>query len=593
MAQPWHTTEAGTQTYLTADLACARVAEQTSPAKVASVPISNLNASYPAPPARRALRFTALIFVWFACLSLPIGANAQQQQAPELLTYDELVQLYEQETPPAALQQKLHQLLTTPFVSNAASARGVTPLLPKTAALGPFLRVVEWNIEQGLEYDAIMNAFTDPAGFARLIDAKENPPGSEKQKLILQQVELLKEADVIVLNEVDWGLRRTDYRDVAADLAAALGMNYAYGVEFVEVDPIALGREKFEELSAEERAELLPEISVDQARYRGLHGNAILSRFRLDNVRLEPFANQPHDWYKDERASVRPLEKGKRKAAAAIFQEKMQREVRRGGRMMLTAEIRDARLPDGRVTIVATHLEDKSKPSGRRKQLEELLARIKKRTGPVVVAGDMNTSTHNGTPLSAERLLKDRLGSKSFWIKQGLSLLTGIKLPTLLLGGVNAYRTQADPTVRSVPLVASNPEAKFFDRLKDFRFADGAAFDFRGERARSVDEKDGPLANSNQRGDKGFITTFEVERTIGFIGKYKLDWIFVRPPALSQPYSKHGPHRFAPHFGRTLKSLNDALPDRISDHSPLVVDLPLEEPRLIRRKRTPAVVGAL
>ena len=163
-----------------------------------------------------------------------------------------------------------------------------------------------------------------------------------------------------------------------------------------------------------------------------------------------------------------------------------------------------------------------------------------------------------------------------------------------MLGGLNAYRTQADPTVRSVPLIASNPEAKFFDRLKDFRFADGAAFDFRAERARSVDQKDGPLANSNQRGDKGFITTFEVERTIGFVGKYKLDWIFVRPPALSAPYKKQAPHRFAPHFGGTLKSLNNALPDRISDHSPLLVDLPLNEPRIMGRKRTrAATAGAL
>jgi len=535
-------------------------------------------------PRTRALMVRALLFAWFACLLFPLVANAQQQ-SPELLTYDELVQLYEEQAPPAALQHKLNQLLTTPFVNNAASTRGVIPLLPKTTTLGPFLRVVEWNIEEGLEYDAVMNAFTDPESFAKLIDAKDYPPGSEKRKLILQQIALMKEADVIVLNEVDWGLRRTDYRDVAADLAAALGMNYAYGVEFVEVDPIALGLEKFEELSPEERAELLPEISIDRSRYRGLHGNAILSRFRLDNVRLEPFKYQPHDWYKDELASVRPLEKGKREAAGVIFQEKMQREVRRGGRMMLSAEISDARLPNGHVTIVATHLEDKSEPKGRRKQLEELLARIKKTSGPVIVAGDMNTSTHNGTPLSAERLLKNRLGSKSFWIKQGLGLLTGIKLPTVLLGGLNAYRTQSDPTVRSIPLVASNPEAKFFDRLKDFRFAGGGAFDFRGERERSIGKKDDPLANSNQRGDKGFITTFEVERTIAFVGKFKLDWIFVRPPGLSKPYDKKGPHRFAPHFGRTLKDLNDALPDRISDHSPLIVDLPLNEPRLIRRKR--------
>lgn len=540
-----------------------------------------------------ALTFKLWLLASFACLLIPVAADAQPE-APKLLTYDELVQLFEQETPPEALQNKLRLLLTTPFVSNAASERGVKPHLPNTARLGRVVRVVQWNVERGLEYDAIRSTLIgDAAGFAKLMDSTLYPRGSEKRKLILQQVQLLKQADVIVLNEVDFGMRRTDYRNVAADLASALQMNYAYGVEFVEVDPIALGLEKFEELSPADRAELAREISIDPARYRGLHGTAILSRFPLENVRLEPFEHQPHDWYKDELKSVRPLEAGKRKAGELIFQEKVLREVRRGGRMMLTAEIADARLPGGRVLVVATHLESKTKPEGRRKQLEELLARIKDTSMPVVLAGDMNTTTNDSTPISAERLLKNRLGSKSFWLKQGLGLLTGIKLPTLLLGGLNTYRKQADPTVRSIPLVASNPEAEFFDKLKDFRFTDGNAFDFRGERLRSVGGKDDTLANSNQRGGKGFITTYEVERTIAFVGKFKLDWIFVRPPALTDHDDAEQPHRFAPHFGRTLKSLNDALTARISDHSPVMVDLPLGEPRPVKgRRRRTATRGA-
>jgi hypothetical protein len=280
------------------------------------------------------------------------------------------------------------------------------------------------------------------------------------------------------------------------------------------------------------------------------------------------------------------LETGKRKAGELVFREKIQREVRRGGRMMLTAEITDQRIPSGRMTIVATHLEDKTKPKGRRQQLNELLKRISTTNTAVVVAGDMNTSTHDGTPLSIERALKNRFGSKSFWAKQALGILTGVKLPTLLLTGMNTYRTQADPTVKSIPLVASNPEAEFFDDLKDFRFADGNAFDFRGERERSIGGKDDTLANSNERGNKGFITTFEVERTIGFVGKFKLDWIFVRPVSLTDPYDKKQPYRFAPHFGRTLKTLNEGPKDRISDHAPVMVDLPLDEPRLVRSKRS-------
>jgi endonuclease/exonuclease/phosphatase family metal-dependent hydrolase len=521
----------------------------------------------------------SLLLVFLLLLTNAAVIKAQEQ-TPELFTYAELVQLYETQPLLPSLQAKLDRLLTTPFVSNAASARGVQPALPKDAKLGTFIRVVQWNIERGIEYDAISAALTNPARFARLIDPSAHPRGSSDRKTILQQVELLKQADVIVLNEVDWGMKRTEYRNVAADLAAALRMNYAYGVEFVEVDPIALGTEEFEELSTEDRAKLKEQITVDKARYRGMHGTAIFSRFTLQNVRLQPFENQPHDWYKQEIESVKPLEAGKRKASDVVFREKVEREVRRGGRMVLTADIIDERIPGGSVKIVATHLEDKTKPDGRRKQLEELLNRLSAETVPVIVAGAMNTSTHDGTPLSIERALKNRLGSKSFWAKQALGILTGVKLPTLLLTGMNTYRTQADPTVKSIPLVASNPEAEFFDKLKDFRFADGNSFDFRGERERSIGAKDDPLANSNERGDKGFVTTFEVERTIAFVGKFKLDWFFIKPPVLTDPYAKDAPHRFAPHLGRTLQALNEAPKERISDHAPITVDLPLDEPPL-------------
>jgi len=220
-----------------------------------------------------------------AFLVITCAANAQQQSA-ELFSYSDLVQLYEQQTPPEALQNKLLRLLTTPFVNNRASARGVKPVLPTTSNLGKSLRIVQWNIERGIEYDAVRAALSSPTSFAKFIDSTVNPRGSKERNTIVQQVALLKDADVIVLNEVDWGIKRTDYRNVAADLATALGMNYAYGVEFVEVDPIALGLEKFEELSEKDRRELSAEISVDPSRYRGLHGSAILSRFPLQNVRL-------------------------------------------------------------------------------------------------------------------------------------------------------------------------------------------------------------------------------------------------------------------------------------------------------------------
>jgi hypothetical protein len=76
---------------------------------------------------------TLLLIPAVLCLFVSVAVNAQQ--GPDLFSYGELVQLYEQETPPDALQNKLNRLLTTPFVSNAATARGVKPLVPMTPKL--------------------------------------------------------------------------------------------------------------------------------------------------------------------------------------------------------------------------------------------------------------------------------------------------------------------------------------------------------------------------------------------------------------------------------------------------------------------------
>ncbi|HUS11361.1 MAG TPA: endonuclease/exonuclease/phosphatase family protein [Pyrinomonadaceae bacterium] len=530
------------------------------------------------PAAQRHPIANLFIFVFLVCVSVQ-PAQPKTHPATELLTFEELVELYEREEPSEQLQVKLQKLLTTPFVNNDATGNGARPLKPISPTVGRYLRIAQWNIERGLEYEALETVFTDPSKFVSLLDQAKYPPASASRARVLEQAELLTQADIIVLNEVDWGMKRTGYRNVIADLAAALKMNYAYGAEFIEVDPIALGMEKFEGVEQEERVALAEQITIEPDRYKGLHGTAILSRCPLVNVRLIPFRTQGHDWYATEKKGVTKVEKSKRKASELAFQQKVEREVRRGGRMMLLADIEDPEIPKGRLTIVATHLESKTKPKNRVKQLEELLVTIKDIKNPVVVAGDMNTSTRDSTPTSIRREIKKRFGSKKYWVKQGIKFLTGLSWPnSLLLGGVNEYRKQADPTVRSIHLVASNPEAKFFEVLKSFRFSDGGAFDFRGERERSIGSGNSPLANSNQRGGKGFITTFEVERTLGFIGKFKLDWIFVKPPALISPYGADQPYVFAPHFGRTLKELNDSIEDRISDHDPLVVDLPLGEP---------------
>lgn len=55
---------------------------------------------------------------------------------------------------------------------------------------------------------------------------------------------------------------------------------------------------------------------------------------------------------------------------------------------------------------------------------------------------------------------------------------------------VKRQRLKNDPTVKSVRFVSENPEEKFFNMLKDFRFSDGGAFDFRGAKEYSTGPTD-------------------------------------------------------------------------------------------------------
>ncbi len=518
--------------------------------------------------------------------------SAQGQTDPELLTYDEIIQLYQQNDPAPPLSDKLHRLLTTPFVRNTASDTGRSPLKPVVPAVGKILRVAQWNIERGLEFDAIRLAFTDSKQFNGLMEDKGSKADEDERTDIREQLRVLQQSDLLVLNEVDWGMNRTRFRNVAAELADAFGMNYAYGVEFVEVDPITMGidqqvvLQEVQEAYAEphqDKTEMLAYVkqimTPDPARYHGLHGTAILSRYRLENVRLIPFSTRAHDWYADEKKISIP-EKAEGKVSTAVFKEQLVRQVRRGGRMMLLADIADPDFPSGRVTVVATHLEDVTTPANRQKELQEILDRIGEIDHPVILSGDMNTSTHTGVPISVTRALKERFGDAKWWAEQGAAQAARYMTPfgwaySASVGTIGFVRKVDDPTRASIPLVGDNPEAKFFGMLEKFRFVDGGAFDFRGDPDRSANDRTGTLANSNERSEKGFVPTSGLGKTFGPVGQYKLDWMFIRPPRLTKPKGADDAGRFAPYYGRTLKALNHSIPERISDHNPITVDLPL------------------
>jgi endonuclease/exonuclease/phosphatase family metal-dependent hydrolase len=451
--------------------------------------------------------------------------------------------------------------------------------------MGPGLRLVQWNIERGLELDEIKLLMTDKQGFLAKVHS-EVASGKDKEKPrdeeLSAQMDLLQSADVIVLNELDWGMKRTDYRVVVKELADALKMNWAYGVEFVEVDPKVLGLQSFANVKNEvERKELEELFSVDKDRVLGLHGTAILSRYPLRDVKLVPFKYQAYDWYNGEK-KYGTIEAGKRKGASLLFGEEIVREVRRGGRTNLIATLDVPDLPEGQVTIIATHIENRTTPKGRVKQADELLDMIRPIRNPLVIAGDMNTTGTDGSVLSIKSAVVKKLNSPTFWATQGIKYATGVgAVMDIASFAFKTTKFQGDPTASGVPLLAPNPEKGFFDDLEKYRFDDGTRIDFRGDEELSVNDRDGTLGNSNERASKGFVTTFALPRTLGAKGKYKLDWIFVK--GYLKEDSGVDSYRFAPAFARTLDDANEALAEPLSDHAAISVELPLVQPALPKK----------
>lgn len=80
---------------------------------------------------------------------------------------------------------------------------------------------------------------------------------------------------------------------------------------------------------------------------------------------------------------ISKLESGRRWSADKLFRERIERELRHGGRMALIANVAIRELPTGAATVVAVHLEDKRAPSCRRRQVEALLSEVKNDTHPV------------------------------------------------------------------------------------------------------------------------------------------------------------------------------------------------------------------
>lgn len=501
-------------------------------------------------------------------------------QEPEFLSFKELKELYLNPDVKGALKEKEEKFYRTPIIDNRPYYRGVKPNSLVDDNLGEFLRVVTWNIEKSLNIKDAIAVFSDEQELRDRIDPAKIK-NNEDLDLVLNQRKRLATADIIVLQEMEIGVKRSGYLNAAGELAKKLDMNYTYAPQYLEVDPVQLGIEQILTKEGDVDIEATDYYSVDKTLFKGAFGSAVLSRYPIKKVTLFPLYNQGYDWYSGEVERATFLEKTRRVGAKVTFNTDITREIKRGGRHFFRIDLEVPGIPDNTLTIINIHLEIKCLPEARDVQIAEILGYIKDIKNPVIMLGDFNSAPVDLSPTSVKRMVTRNLKEPTNWLGASVNYLTPIGLLLNTTRGVsNATKNLQNPLAMHVPVVAPNHVKKMFTRIEEFRFDDGGAFDFRGDPEHSVNGKSGKLANANQRDFKGFKTSFKVRRVIAkVIGTFRLDWIFVKS-FLKDSSELNGPYMFAPHYGETLSELNSSLYEKISDHDPNVVDLPFLEPKL-------------
>ncbi|KQU92951.1 endonuclease/exonuclease/phosphatase family protein [Devosia sp. Root105] len=188
----------------------------------------------------------------------------------------------------------------------------------------------------------------------------------EKSAAVLQR----EGAELVLLSEVDNGMARTGQRHTSRDIAVELGMNYAFGVEFLELE---LG------------AEVELEFCEDDFNRHGFHGNALLSKAALQApvmIRLEPHGH----WFTPESPARRV---GTRCAIATAVET-----------------------TEGPLYAVSVHLENRGDAGYREAQVRRLIDAIDELAGaaPVIIGGDLNTGLADGGDFEKETLFAHAYG---------------------------------------------------------------------------------------------------------------------------------------------------------------------------------------
>src|SRR3954470_4720981 len=235
------------------------------------------------------------------------------QYFPELLKFEstremEASELYEK------IKPEVEGILSAVVVEQHFSQRDVTDSV----------KALAWNIERGTQFNGIREAL------------KNNPK--------------LKDRDLFLLTELDYGMARSGNRFVAKELADALQLNFAFAPVYIALQK-GSGVEEFAEGENE----------------NSIHGLAMFSRYPMKNVHAIPLPNgKDKMWGKEKRI---------------------------GHLRALIAEIEH---PAGAFRAVTIHLDAHCSREHRRLQMKIILDHLSTLSPlPTLIGGDWNTTTFN------------------------------------------------------------------------------------------------------------------------------------------------------------------------------------------------------
>jgi endonuclease/exonuclease/phosphatase family metal-dependent hydrolase len=209
-----------------------------------------------------------------------------------------------------------------PEIESFLQTPQVIPFPGAVPRLSSFLRVVQWNIEKGKRLDAIEDR--------------------------LRSDEKLRWADIVILNEADLGMNRSQNRHVARALAESLEMNAIFAPAHFE---LTKGTED--------------ELILEGENRESLQGNAILTRYPIIDACVVPLpvSFEPYEFY----------------------------EKRFGSRNCLWVRLK---LRGSSLWVGSVHLELRNTPRCRARQMRHLLEHLPgDKSEAYLLGGDLNVNT--------------------------------------------------------------------------------------------------------------------------------------------------------------------------------------------------------